>query len=191
MKTKDKFSRIIHYNRDENSFTARLFESYLFPYWHNNKSEFNSFVQALKVANFKSQSILNNKFKRTDNQAYCKSISNESYSFVDGMLFLENLDIYAYCKANDIRVGLSPQNIDKTEFDCVIVAETKDGCEVLFVFEIKCFSNFKKDEIIRQIQILNHFKHAGLFKEFYHFSIISEENFSSSLSDFNKNCFKS
>lgn len=173
MKSKNRFSNIIHFNRDENSYTARLFESYLFPYWHTHKKEFSTFVQSLKTADSKSQAALSKKFKSNPQQYKL----DDSYSFVDGMLFLENLDVYAYCQTNNKAVNLDSNTIDKTEFDCVIVAEDNDQNEILFVFEIKCFTNLKKEEVDRQNKILKCFKRAGLYKEFYHFSLISEENF--------------
>ncbi len=92
------------------------------------------------------------------------------------MIFLENFDIYAYCKNHDIKIELNENNIDKTEFDFVIIAKTKDNQFIVIAFEVKCFTDLNYEEIKRQNKLLEIYKNAKLFSDYYHFALISYEN---------------
>ena len=170
-----RFSKIIHYNRHENSFTARVFESYLFPLWNNDFSAFDNFVEMLMLRSKANHDYLSDKFGETGITYF---EPDDKYTFVDGMLFLENMDIYGYCENHDDKkkLDLSEDKVDKTEFDCVIVAKDKKGNEIALVFEVKCFSNLEKEEIIRQNKLFKEYQGAGLFSRFHHFALISCEN---------------
>ena len=168
-----KFSKIIHFNRDENSFTARVFEALLLPLWANNPLSFSRFIDVLKQDSNRNELLITNKFKKSGIKSFH---SNDEIFYVDAMLFLENLDVHGFCKNNQQQIDLDENNIDKTEFDCVVVAEDKNGDEYAFIFEVKCFTDLKVAEIKRQNEIFEIYKKSNLFKDFYHFAIISNEN---------------
>ena len=156
--------KIIHYNRDENSFTARLFEKLVIKFEDSeNDKTFKSFTKTLSHA-----------CGLKDKEKECALLTELSY--VDSMLFLENWDIYGYCKNHDIAIDLDENNIDKTEFDFVIIGKTKDNKFILIAFEVKCFTDLKFKEIERQNKLLEIYKKANLFSDFFHFALISYEN---------------
>ena len=164
----EKIQNIIHYNRDENSFTARFFES-LVPKFLSDNSYFQSFVDCIfNNANRNKIELRNESLGQ---------FHNVTLVYTDSMPFMENMDLYSFCKLNKIPVKLNKQNIDKTEFDYVITAVNDEGEDVFIVFEVKCFSDLDKKEIERQNKLLKIYQGAGLYHRFYHFALISEENF--------------
>jgi hypothetical protein len=167
-----KFSEIIHHNRDENSFTARVFESYLIPLWVKAPTTFQSFLRMLALDSEHNYAFLQKRL----GQAHVKVIDEITANFSDSMLFLENLDIYGFCCNHNINLKIVPEKIDKTEFDCVVVAENESGNEDIFVFEVKCFTDLHVEEVKRQNQLLRKYQDAGLFNQFYHFAVLSTEN---------------
>ena len=89
------------------------------------------------------------------------------------MPFLENIDLYSYCIN---KIGCKKKKIDKTEFDYVIVAKDKSEKEILIVFEVKCFTDLRHEEIMRQNKWLEYYKSFCLFHDYYHIALISYEN---------------
>jgi len=179
------FSDIIHYNRDENSFTARLFEYTLFPMWASNPGTFIKFLNILIHASKQNRNQITDKYPHANIKAF--HLPNPiNFTFKEGMLFLEALDIYGYCKNNNISLSKSP---DKTEFDCVIVCEetTNDSSkkEHIIVFEVKCYTDLLASEIERQNDWLEEYKKAGLFNEYHHFALISKSNQNNARDTFN------
>lgn len=166
------FVKIIHNNRDENSFTARLFENILFPRWYANNDDFQEFVEILKTSSKLNQEIIrkNPKFENTKIGSW--EFRDKLY-FLDGMLFLELYDVDAYCKKN---YGITINNSDKTELDCVIICKDEDNNEHLIVFEVKCYTDLVREEIERQHARLRTFMQNNLFYDFHHFALISHDN---------------
>lgn len=158
----------IHFNRDENSFTARLFE-HLFHKFSNEEKIFDDFILNISKKTLSNKHLINEK--------KLNAIEPElKLKYIDGMLFVENFDLYCFCKKHNLKTELNNENIDKTEFDCIIVAENESSESIAIVFEVKCFTDLKEDEVIRQNKLLESYKNANLFKEFYHLALISHEN---------------
>jgi hypothetical protein len=158
---------IIHYNRDENSFTARFFERLLVKFESDN-SYFQHFIKS--VFDFAN-----------DNKTYLKNDSFKSFPpielyYKDGMEFMENLDLYSYCIRNNKKIALDESNIDKTEFDFVITAEDSNKKEIVIVFEVKCFQDLDIKEIQRQNELLAKYRKVEVYSDFYHIALISYEN---------------
>lgn len=160
-------NKIIHFNRDENSFTARFFERLIYQFEKTN-SEFIRFINTVKEKANSNRIFLKN-YSLTE-------IPELKLKYEDGIEFLENIDLYSYCKSNGIEVEIDEENIDKTEFDFVITAVNEDGKSVFLIFEIKCFSDLDRYEIERQNCFLQKYK-GRIFYDFYHFALISYENF--------------
>jgi hypothetical protein len=157
----------IHFNRDENSFTARLFERLILKFETDNNL-FNSFLSSIEGAAIKNKQTLKN-----------DSLQPPSFpqlSYKDSMPFLENLDLYSFCKNNGLEIEISQDKVDKTEFDFVIIAEGELKDQVVIVFEVKCFTDLRQDEIVRQNNLLSKYCNAKLFPNFYHIALISNEN---------------
>jgi len=135
------FREAIHRNRDENSFTSRLFEYSLFRSFSENNSIFEKFTIMLKESSKKNRNKILQKFHSTSVKEW---INNEEFEYIDGMLFVEVYDLYNYYKKN---IGLfnqsyrSEKQLDKTEFDCVIICKDSREKEHLIVFEVKWMQN--------------------------------------------------
>jgi hypothetical protein len=65
---------------------------------------------------------------------------------------------------------------DKTEFDVFIVAENTLGKSVLLIIEVKCYSDLKINELIRQQYHLNRLQTLFYFENFYYIVLIAEDN---------------
>ncbi|MCK9400944.1 MAG: hypothetical protein M0Q51_13260 [Bacteroidales bacterium] len=163
-----KISTIIHYNRDENSFTARFFERLIIRF-ENNKEDFNKFLYLIEEA-----ATANNKEVLKNKTLQPPSFRNLQYE--DSMPFLENVDLYSYCKRSGIDIKIDKETIDKTEFDFVMTAVDDKKKSTIIVFEVKCFTDLKWSEINRQNDILKKYQAAGLYDNFYHIALISYEN---------------
>ena len=161
-------SDIIHFNRDENSFTARFFER-LIPKFEKSNEEFNHFLSIIQ------KTAVYNKGQLKNNNLQPPSFSKMKY--LDSMPFLENIDLYSYCKNNDIQIEIDEESVDKTEFDYVITAEDESREQIIIVFEVKCFSDLREEEIVRQNKLLEEYKKVRLFDEYFHIALISHENF--------------
>jgi hypothetical protein len=163
-----RVSEIIHYNRDENSFTARFFERLIIRF-EKNKKDFNDFLAVIeRAAAANNKDLLKN-----------ESLQPPSFGILyyeDSMPFLENIDLYGFCNSNDIETGLEMEDIDKTEFDFVITAIDDHGKSTIIVFEVKCFTDLVHEEIDRQNKLLVKYQIAGLYNKFYHIALISYEN---------------
>ena len=157
----------IHHNRDENSFTARLFERLILKF-ENDNNFFNTFIKTIKDRANHNKSFINNLTLTPPDYGNLK--------YIDGMPFMENIDLYSYCKNNNLNIDFKEEVIDKTEFDYIIVAEDEKQQQIIIVFEVKCFSDLKNDEIIRQNNLLQKYQKAGLYNRFYHIALISHEN---------------
>jgi hypothetical protein len=161
-----KLNEIIHYNRDENSFTSRFFERLIIKF-ENDQDYFQKFLAKISESYNVNKEIRDN--------IHFKKILFPDLSYVDAMSFLENLDLYAYCKTHNIKIDIDESNVDKTEFDFVITTKDNNEKEQMIVFEIKCFSNLEITEIVRQNELLLKYKNK-ICSEFYHVAIISNEN---------------
>lgn len=167
-----KFSEIIHYNRDENSFTARVFENYLIPLWSKTPETFQPFLKMLSLESEHNHDLIQKRLKHT----FINKFDQRVGTFSDSMLFLEHFDIYGFCRKNGIQIDIDQDNIDKTEFDCVVVMEDEFNNEEILVFEVKCFTDLTIKEVERQNVLLQKYKAARLFNDFHHFAILSAEN---------------
>ena len=158
---KYNITEAIHYNRDENSFTARLFER-MAKRFESEPNYFREFIERIK-----------------DSTKCNYKITWQNLLYCDSMLFLENYDLYSYCinQIGEENTNLQNIKVDKTEFDFVIVAKDGNKNDILIVFEVKCFSNLDKEEIERQNKWLEIYKNAKLFNNYYHIALISYENF--------------
>jgi hypothetical protein len=58
---KPNIEKALFYNRDENSFTARLFEGILFPKFYNRNDEFVDFIKTINNANKRCRDIIKQK----------------------------------------------------------------------------------------------------------------------------------
>lgn len=191
-------SNFLHWNRDENSFTARLFEGILFPKFKKSKEAFNEFLKLLEDKSNHNLYCIKNKFPSTN----ITSWKNEKeLSFKDGMLFLECVDMFSYIKhefinekgkenLEKISKYLPDKIPDKTEFDCVILCEDKDHREHLIVFEVKCYTDLNSKELNRQHNWLEIFKGTGLIHNYYHFGLIAYDNLKNAQGIFNCKNFK-
>ncbi len=158
--------KAIHYNRDENSFTSRLFEQMYYKFI-NDKIEFDKFINKInKSVKFNNDLIKNQSLHNID---------IPKLTFIDLMLFMENLDLYGFCRDNLITIEIEKSEIDKTEFDVMFVCSDSDKKRVVIVFEVKCFTDLIYNELIRQNNLLNKYK-SRLFDDYYHIALISSEN---------------
>jgi len=182
------FSKVMHHNRDENSFTARLFEHILFPLWFkenkNKNTSFEKFLNILRSSSEQNYNAIQNKFPNTNIKPW---INNDGLFFKDAMLFLEVFDLNHFCKTNNIETDIKES--DKTEFDCVILCIDKNGKEHIIVFEVKCYTDLKDEEICRQNKILLTYD-KKLYDAFHHFALISHDNLTNAINIFDKEHFK-
>ena len=79
-------SDFIHYNRDENSFTARFFERLILRFENDNKNFINFLITIQKAAE-KNKSQLANSTLQTPNFDFLV--------YQDSMPFMENIDLYS------------------------------------------------------------------------------------------------
>ncbi len=170
------FSEVIHHNRDENSFTARLFEYILFPLWFKEKescvtASFDKFINILQDSSERNYNVIQNKYPDTNIKTWKYK---DQLFFKDAMLFLEVLDINHYCKTYKIE-KVNTEKSDRTEFDCVVLCEDKNRNEHIIVFEVKCYTDLKCEEICRQNKILIKYDKI-LYDGFHHFALISYDN---------------
>jgi len=162
-----KISSIIHYNRDENSFTARFFERLIISF-EKNREKFTEFLSLIEKAAGENKETLGNEMLQPP--------SFGILYYEDSMPFLENVDLYSYCKRSGIDIEIDKDSIDKTEFDFVMTAVDDKKKSTIIVFEVKCFTDLKWSEINRQNDILKKYQAAGLYDNFYHIALISYEN---------------
>lgn len=160
-------SSVIHYNRDENSFTARFFERLIIRF-EQKTEDFSNFLSCVEIAASNNKKILENETLQPPTFGILK--------YEDSMPFLENVDMYSYCKMKGIEIEIDKDSIDKTEFDFVITAADDSNKSTIIVFEVKCFTDLKLSEIKRQNDILKKYEKAGLYDNFYHIALISYEN---------------
>jgi hypothetical protein len=152
----------LHYNRDENSFTARFFER-LFPIFKSDKNIFHEF---LKTVYKKSHS------NAVEHKINIKNIPDiQILKYSDSMLFLESHDFYSYYKKEWV-----DYKSNRVEFDCVIVGNDSQNGKYLIVFEVKCFTDLKYLEIQKQNAILDYYKKLGIITDYAHLALISYEN---------------
>lgn len=163
----ETIDRILHYNRDENSFTARLFERLIIGFEQNNDF-FKTFISKIITSANKNKIELGN-----DSMA---TLPNMNLQYTDGIEFVENLDLYSYCISNNIALDINKETIDKTEYDFIFSAKAEDK-NIIVVFEVKCFSDLDRHEIERQNYFLQKYKDSKLYDEFYHIALISFENY--------------
>jgi hypothetical protein len=161
-------------NRDENSFTARLFEGSVFPQCYKEPEIF--FPAFIRKINKGMQRC----------ETYCEKENlspveiPETLKFKDGMLFAECVDLFAAANKMDKGVlanykkAVAGFQEDKTEFDTIIVAEDNNNETVLLVFEVKCYSNLEHTELKRQQNNLNVLQHVFGF-DYYHIALIAED----------------
>jgi hypothetical protein len=159
-----KIEEALFRNRDENSFTARLFEGYVFPKCYDEKDKksktfFRDLIQRI-----------NNGTDRCEEFSKLKplNIPSDDLEFIDGMLFVECIDLFAANKG---------KSKDKTEFDAIIIAKNKnDEKKILLIFEIKCYSDLTCKEIKRQQARLNALEKLYQDFNYFHIALISEDN---------------
>jgi hypothetical protein len=162
--TKKTIQEIIHSNRDENSFTARLFEGILFPRFYENQIKFTKFLEFLNQSSEANIEHLNNQKKldlKTTNIP-------EDLRFIDAMLFVECVDLFS---------ALGQPWEDKTEFDCMIFGESKNKKLHAIVIEVKAYTDVNINEIERQRVRLKKLKKSELFYDYHHFVLMSYDNF--------------
>lgn len=164
----------IFLNRDENSFTARLFEGILFPLFYKDNIEFEKFVKILNVANSRSREVI---LKKTNENIVSDIPLPNDLNFKQGMLFVECVDLFSACGKG---------SNDKTEFDVVIVAENSHAKSFVIVIEVKCYSNMQIEEIKRQQKLLTDLMKEYDFSDFFHIALISEDNLKNAKSVFKK-----
>jgi hypothetical protein len=170
-----KIEEILHRNRDENSFTARLFEGILFPNWKNNPKTFAGFIDLINNKSCENLSFIVNKGKKTFIK---KSNLPITLEYMDSRLFMEHVDICA---------ALEKDYEDKTEFDTFILSKDENNNIHAIIFEVKCYSDLNSEEIERQNKILYDYKEKKLFYEFHHFALISYDNLINQRVAFSKN----
>lgn len=166
---KRKFAEIMHYNRDETSFIARIFENSLFPRWFREPESFKSFLDLLKRSSEANLEKVVTRFPRTNIKSWD---FDEELKFVDGMICLDNVDIFGYYMHHHRQYeDIIITEVDKTEFDAVIVAEDSRGREHVIVFNVSCYSEIEYGEIMRQNFWLEKFRKGGLYHSFHHFAL--------------------
>jgi hypothetical protein len=155
----------IHRNRDENSFTSRLFEASLIPKISSSGEELKRFCETLNAASKRCKGIVD---KQSNNKVVLLNIP-KGIKYVDSMLFLEATDWYA-------AYGKPAPN--RTEFDAVVILQDTSDY-IGLVFEVKCFQSIDPEEIERQHDILE--KMEGIIADheekeinFSHILLISE-----------------
>jgi hypothetical protein len=154
---------ILHSNRDENSFTARLFEGILFPQFYRDPSSFKGFLEKVNGSSINNLAYLN---KRFDTRFPETKRLPDDLEFVDAMLFVECVDMFsAFEKGAE----------DKTEFDCMIFGRSPDAQIHTIVIEVKAYSDLDPGEIERQRKHLESLKNK-LFDIFHHVVLISYDN---------------
>jgi hypothetical protein len=163
LQSKKTTREILHSNRDENSFTARLFEGILFPKFYRDPSSFKGFLEKVNESSFANLAILNNRF---DTQFPEPKKVPTDLEFVDAMLFVECVDMFSAFKQ-----GFE----DKTEYDCMIFGRTTDEKIHVIVIEIKAYSDLDPGEIKRQRKHLESLKNK-LFDIFHYVVLISYDN---------------
>ncbi len=184
----------LYVNRDENSFTARLFEGILFPQWReSNENEFNHFLKFLVKCTKKNKEIIKNNEKFSDSEITCWKNNDNINKFDSGMLFLELWDINYlwYSQNKELPGDISDEEKkllekpDKTELDSVILCKDKSSKQHLLVFEVKCYSNLDASEIKRQKKWMKLYSKLFDF-EFHHFVIIAYDYLNKATEIFNE-----
>jgi hypothetical protein len=163
LQSKISIREILHSNRDENSFTARLFEGILFPKFYSDPSSFKGFIEKVNESSINNLTYLNKRFDARFLEPKRVPVDLE---FVDAMLFVECVDMFSACE-----MGYE----DKTEFDCIIFGQSPDGQVYAIVIEVKAYSDLDPIELERQRKHLESLKNH-LFDNFYHFILISYDN---------------
>lgn len=174
----------LYVNRDENSFTARLFEGILFPKLRNSKKEFNAFLDFLVEYTKENKKTIKNNKKFSDSEITCWKNNDNINKFDSGMLFLELWDIYNLIDSSN--TDIKPPKLDKTELDAVVLCKDKNNKQHLLVFEVKCYTDLKKDQIKKQKVWLEYYSKSFNIK-FHHFVIIAYDNLINAKSIFDKN----
>lgn len=184
------FREVVHRNRDENSFTSRLFEYSLFRSFKESKSSFEKFINMLKESSNKNMNTIIGRFPDTNIKEWTE---NEELMYIDGMLFVEVYDVYNFYMKNRNQYNQDCQldkKLDKTELDCVIICKDLSGKEHLIVFEVKCYTDLEEEEIGRQNEWLNELKKVGMFHKYHHFALISHDNLKNAKQIFNSMHFQ-
>jgi|WetSurMetagenome_2_1015567.scaffolds.fasta_scaffold09788_3 hypothetical protein len=153
----------LHYNRDENSFTARLFEGILFSTFYRDPASFQQFVELVNESSKKNYSFIRNKFGIQFDEP---EMINSDLNFADAMLFVECVDMFSIS-------GKGWEN--KTEFDCIILGRSLQGQNYAIVFEVKAYTDLNPGEILQQRRQLEELK-GHLFDKYYHVVLISYDN---------------
>ena len=188
----------LYVNRDENSFTARLFEGILFPQWRDSKEEFNKFLDFLVKYTEKNEGIIKRRFSDSEITGWNKKKCINKFD--SGMLFLELWDInYLWFSQKESmlseyeNLAKEQKNIkdildkpDKTELDAVILCKGKNVKQHLFVFEVKCYYDLNVKEIERQKKWMQLYSKLFGF-EFHHFVIVAFDYLNNAKKMFDKN----
>jgi len=155
---------ILHRNRDENSFTSRLFESYIIPHLKENNENAKRFIISLKKGFKGCKDILD---KKGENCAETINIP-EDFEYIDSMLFVEAIDLFS---------ALGKCAEDKTEFDAMVVYR-KETERFVLTFEVKCFQSLDEEELLRQKKRLEEltkiYEQENKKVSFIHIILISE-----------------
>jgi hypothetical protein len=155
-----KIECAIHRNRDENSFTARMFEGSIFPFLLQNPGNARTFLHILNKGIVRcAQSITTANAKVSPDTTKIP----ENLVYRDGMLFVELVDLYSACgKGFD----------DKTEFDVLMVFESGVKSHLIAI-EVKCFQPLNKNELARQREHLETIK-VKFNLDYTHIAIVAE-----------------
>lgn len=186
------FTDIINQNRNENSFTSRLFEGVLFPGWENNPQSFSIFSKMLVNSSKKNQQTIMKRLKANKKgfeETYLKPWPNTNLKFKTGMVFMELWDVYAAASEQLTASKFSYCNhkeIDKTEIDAVVLCQDENYDEHLLAFELKCYTDLNFEGIKRQNYWLEFYRKNKIIANFHHFAIISYHNLKHAKTVFNK-----
>jgi len=153
-------------SRDENSFTARLFEGTIFPNCYKSREFYEQFCRNLSMW----------AGKHGDKTQSCDLHELENTEFVDGMLFVECVDLYSFA---------GERYPDKTEFDAIIIA-SEGSKKKLIVFEVKCYDDLQAKELARQQYHLNALMPLYDYDQYFHIGLISKDNLENAKKIFNQ-----
>lgn len=164
---KSSIADAMNYNRDENSFTSRLFQGVLIPEWQQDNTKFLDFLNFLQKVSGSNASKLKIEGWNSDHTINITQ-------FISCTLFFELWDLFHYCKSkgHGFPDGYKP---DKTELDAVIVCSDSSGKNHLLVFEVKCYSDLTIEELKRQQKHIDEYSRVLDF-EYHHFVLISIDN---------------
>jgi hypothetical protein len=177
----------LHCNRDENSFTARLFHGVLIPSWQTNQGAFKDFLEFLQKASKKNAEAVKNNFPESKVSAWRYDKGVDSKQSVLCSVFVEVWDLCAYW--NSLKPD-SEMTADRTEFDAVILFRDSSGAEQLIVFEVKCYTDLESEELERQKEHLLMFSERFRFEP-HHFCLISFDNLHNAQKIFVSQLFRS